>query len=503
MGNEPSTLPRASRFKRKRRGRKRMYLYSLSFSVLLALGAVWLLLEYRPATDAKHADAAPENADLLAPPETPEAQLPTGQGATEPATQEPIRRIIEDFHMLDLDSGWLRYDDGSLMATRDGGATWQEAEADSIMPGDAGEGGATGGVTEDEAFLAALREIEAAHLDFEISEFIRIEGRQIKAKKIQPVSGRIGWALAEDEEYSDKLLISTDGGGTWHQEITAAVRTAIEEEKARRKLRAEEAALYASPAQAIKPGPQWTLLPDVTYPGDVILVRRGEPGEVEWQGKTYRLQPFKGGYYTYLPMPRSLQPGTYTIGDRQLTVLSKSFKTQYLTVTEEMESMRRNTERIAADQKKIDEARSRSAETFLFDSEFIKPLEGRLSTPYGYSRVINNRLSSTHMAIDIAAPQGTEIAATNDGVVALADDLYLTGLTVYIDHGMGLFSQYAHMSELHVKTGDTVKKGDIIGLVGSTGFSTGPHLHFTFWVHNTPANPDAFFGTTPFRWTEP
>jgi len=168
-----------------------------------------------------------------------------------------------------------------------------------------------------------------------------------------------------------------------------------------------------------------------------------------------------------------------------------------------MEAMRRNTERIEADQKKVNEARSRSAETFLFDSPFLKPIEGRLSTPYGYTRYINGKLSSTHNAIDLAAPEGTPIAATNDGVVVLAEELYLTGLTIYIDHGMGLFSQYAHLSELHVSAGDTVKKGDVIGLVGSTGFSTGPHLHFTFWVHNTPANPDLFFDTTPFRWENP
>jgi len=353
-----------------------------------------------------------------------------------------------------------------------------------------------------EADRPVLEAVEAAYLDFDPSGTLRFEGREIRAKKVQPVSGRIGWALAEDPDFTDRLFLSVDGGRTWLRELTAAARAAIVEEKRRRNLRAEEAALYPNPLEVMKPGPQITLLPAATYPGDAILVRSGEPGEVQWQGKTYPLQPHKAGYFTYLPIPRSLKPGTYTIGGEQLTVLDKTFHTQHLTVTEEMASMRQNTERIAADQKKIDEARSRSAPEFLFDSEFLKPLEGRLTTPYGYTRYINGQLSSAHMALDIAAPQGTPIRATNDGMVALADDLYLTGLTVYIDHGMGLFSQYAHMSELHVKTGDTVKKGDIIGLVGSTGFSTGPHLHFTFWVHNTPANPDVFFGTTPFRWRE-
>lgn len=499
MQYESPTLERASRRKRMRRRRRRLYLLSAGICAALtlaALGTVWLLVERPQAANMANADTAPAARDVHAPPGMAEAAHPAEQEPEE----TPARRVIEDFHMLDLDSGWLRYEDGAVMVTRDGGATWHEAEAELPMPQAADS---PGSAAEDEAFRAALQEIEAAHLDFDLAETILAGGRQVQAKKVQPVSGRIGWALVADAGNSDKLFVSVDGGATWQQEVTADVRAVIEEEKARRKLRAEEAALYAFPQQAIKPGSQWTLLPHVTFPGDVILVRRGEPGEVEWQGKTYRLQPFKAGYYTYLPMPRSLKPGTYAIGDQQLTVLEKTFNTQYLTVTEEMESMRRNTARIEADQQKINEARSRSAETFLFDSAFIKPLEGRLSTPYGYTRYINHKLSSTHMAIDIAAPQGTEIVATNDGVVALADELYLTGLSIYIDHGMGLFSQYAHLSELHVKTGDTVKKGEVIGLVGSTGFSTGPHLHFTFWVHNTPANPDVFFGTTPFQWTGP
>jgi len=499
MEDKVHSMHRASRSRRKRR--KRMRLYGLSFCVILALGAAWLLFERLPK-NLLEMDSMAETADSS--PDMTETDLPVEQDTE----QTPVRRVIEDFHMLDLDSGWLRYEDGAVMVTRDGGVHWQEAEAGWTIPEDADSidsdtGDPAAETGENESFLAALQEIEAAHLDFDLSGSISIDGRRIKAKRVQPVSGRIGWALAEDSGLSDKLLVSVDGGVTWHQEVTADVRAAMEEEKARRQKRAEEAALYAFPQQVMKPGSQWTLLPSVTYPGDVILVRSGEPGEVEWQGKTYPLQPYKAGYFTYLPIPRSLEPGTYSIGDEQLTVLEKTFDTQYLTVSEEMESMRRNTERIEADQKKIDEARSRSAPTFLFETEFLKPLEGRLTTPYGYTRYINNQLSSAHMAVDIAAPQGTEIVATNDGVVALADDLYLTGLTIYIDHGMGLFSQYAHLSKLHVKTGDTVKKGDVIGLVGSTGFSTGPHLHFTFWVHNTPANPDVFFGTTPFQWMEP
>lgn len=540
------TPRRAARRRRRRRGRFAAWL------VLFALPAaafVWLVADglFGTARDGARQAAGGLPADVAQTAGRGDVAPPDGQAETGPG---PAKRTIVDFRMADLDAGWYIFDDGTVMVTEDGGLTWREAGPDWTMPegdglasaltegrtasgagdadaeapggaeagvgvtsgageaahaGDAGVPG-TGGREADEraAFLEALRKIEAAHLDFDASRPIVIDGRTIRAKRVQPVSGRIGWALADEDSGLDHpLLVSVDGGLTWHSEVTPEVAAAIREERERRRLRAEEAALYADPLAVMMPGSGTVLFPGVTYPGDAVLVRSEEPGAVEWQGKTYELKPYKTGHFTYLPVPRSTKPGTYTVGGARLEVKAKTFSTQHLTVSEEMEAMRRNTERIEADQKKVNEARSRSAETFLFDSPFLKPIEGRLSTPYGYTRYINGKLSSTHNAIDLAAPEGTPIAATNDGVVVLAEELYLTGLTIYIDHGMGLFSQYAHLSELHVSAGDTVKKGDVIGLVGSTGFSTGPHLHFTFWVHNTPANPDLFFDTTPFRWENP
>ncbi|WP_052476467.1 M23 family metallopeptidase [Cohnella kolymensis] len=262
-----------------------------------------------------------------------------------------------------------------------------------------------------------------------------------------------------------------------------------------------EASLYLNRASAEKAMyAEWTLIPQTVSIGDVVMVRSANPGEVSWQGKTYKLQSFGVGYYTYLPVPRQVKPGNYQIGGKPLTVLDKKFKTQYLTVSKQMESMRQNTKRIAEDQKKIDAARSKSKAEFLFTSSFIQPVQGRLSTPYGHTRYVNGKFDKSHMAIDLAAKAGTPVKATNDGIVVLADSLYLTGNSIYIDHGMELFSQYVHLSKMYVKPGKRVKRGDVIGAVGSTGFSTGPHLHFAFWAHNVQVNPNMFFGTTPFKW---
>lgn len=284
---------------------------------------------------------------------------------------------------------------------------------------------------------------------------------------------------------------------------------ALEEERVRLQIEQElqeqlafELSYYNESITASVLQSEWTIMPSVVAQGDVLLVRHQEERDIVFGDRTYTLQPFGAGYYAYLPVPVDMTPGEVVIGDHIVIVEKKQFETQHLEVSSDMESMRRDTERIRADQIKVNEARSQSESTFLFssDSEFLKPIEGRLTTPFGYTRYVNGTLSGRHMAIDLAAPQGTPIMATNDGIVVLSDELYLAGNSIYIDHGMGLFSQYGHLFELHVETGDEVKQGDIIGLVGSTGFSTGPHLHFTFWAHNVPVNPDLFFGKTPFHW---
>ncbi|TXK70636.1 M23 family metallopeptidase [Paenibacillus sp. N3.4] len=329
-------------------------------------------------------------------------------------------------------------------------------------------------------------------------------------KQSQFLTPRIGWGLlanAKDAKaagFQQPLLVTVDGGQTWMDGVTPEVAAAIMQEKNHLEQVKKEAALYASRDTAKAAiSAKWKLIPEHAAPGDVVLVRHDEPGSVTWLGKTYKLQPYGAGYFTYLPITMQAKAGKYPIGDQTLTIDAKKFETQYLQVTAQMESMKQDTNRIAADQKKIDLARSESQPEFLYTGPFVQPIEGILTTPYGYTRYVNGKLDSSHMAIDLAAKEGTPIKATNDGVVALAEPLYLTGNSIYIDHGMGLFSQYAHLSELRVKTGDRVKQGDIIGLVGTTGFSTGPHLHFTFWAHNVQVNPNLFFNTTPFQWVKP
>jgi murein DD-endopeptidase MepM/ murein hydrolase activator NlpD len=404
-------------------------------------------------------------------------------------TASPLakKKEILDFHMQNLSQGWLRYAD-SAKITKDGGANWTEATVDQLVPDTAG----------DETLQVLLGTLPKPLT-------VGFKSKILEVKKSQFLTDRVGWVLAAEGSSPDStLLVTVDGGGTWTDQVTPEVTAVMGTEQKRMQALLLEASYYpAKEAAKAAIQSEWTLLPKTASPGDVVLVRHKEAGEISWQGKKYPLQPFGSGYFAYLPLTIDMKPGQYPIGDQVLTVKAKKFETQYLEVTKQMESMRQDTARIQADQKKIDMARSRSEPQFLFSSNFIQPVEGVLTTPYGYTRYVNGKYDSSHRAIDLAAKEGTPIKATNDGIVALADSLYLTGNSIYLDHGMGLFSQYAHMSELRVKTGDKVKKGNIIGLVGTTGFSTGPHLHFTFWANNVPVNPNLFFDSTPFKWLQP
>jgi len=96
---------------------------------------------------------------------------------------------------------------------------------------------------------------------------------------------------------------------------------------------------------------------------------------------------------------------------------------------------------------------------------------------------------STHSGVDISAPYGSPVRAANSGKVVLARELYFSGKTVILNHGLGLYTYYCHFSKIKVKLGDIVKKGDAVGLVGSTGRSTGPHLHWGVKVQDSRVDP--------------
>ena len=133
----------------------------------------------------------------------------------------------------------------------------------------------------------------------------------------------------------------------------------------------------------------------------------------------------------------------------------------------------------------------RTDAAYFASSGFIQPASGRVSGVFGSQRILNGKPKSPHNGLDIAGGKGGLIVAPADGVVALVhDDMFYTGKTVMIDHGLGLSSVYAHMNSVAVTEGQPINQGDTLGTIGQTGRATGPHLHWgVTWkgVHLDPA----------------
>lgn len=126
----------------------------------------------------------------------------------------------------------------------------------------------------------------------------------------------------------------------------------------------------------------------------------------------------------------------------------------------------------------------------LWSGKFIQPVEGRITSEFGARRVYNNGvIASTHLGLDIANVTGTPVKAANAGIVSLAESQTIYGNAVIINHGQDIHSSYNHLNEIKVELGDKVQKGQIIGLVGETGQSTGPHLHWGMVVNGLAVNP--------------
>jgi murein DD-endopeptidase MepM/ murein hydrolase activator NlpD len=114
-----------------------------------------------------------------------------------------------------------------------------------------------------------------------------------------------------------------------------------------------------------------------------------------------------------------------------------------------------------------------------WDGKFTAPADAAISDVFGSQRIFNGKAQRPHLGLDFRVPSGTPVVAMNRGTVLLARFLYFEGNCVVIDHGQGLLTLYFHLSEFRVKEGDAVKRGQVIGLSGSTGRATGPHLHVT------------------------
>jgi murein DD-endopeptidase MepM/ murein hydrolase activator NlpD len=246
-------------------------------------------------------------------------------------------------------------------------------------------------------------------------------------------------------------------------------------------------------------------------PGGVVILPLGINGsaspQVLFEGiRTTVVRGNEQEWHAVIGLPLSLKKGGYKAymknGDQEIplefSVLDKQYETQHLTIKNKrkVEPNKEDLDRIWKERKKKKTALNH------WDDEkpelsFIKPVEGRTSSQFGLKRFFNGKPRNPHGGLDIAAPEGTPIRAPANGIVLIADDFFFSGNVVYLDHGEGVITYYAHMKEHKVKPGDQVKQGEVIGLVGMTGRVTGPHLHWGVYLNQTAVNPSLFLTPPP------
>jgi murein DD-endopeptidase MepM/ murein hydrolase activator NlpD len=184
-----------------------------------------------------------------------------------------------------------------------------------------------------------------------------------------------------------------------------------------------------------------------------------------------------------------------------LPVRAGKFATERLTVQQQfVEPNEQQAQRVAAEQEKLREIFDHITPEKLWRGPFRLPLgAGVRGTNFGKRRILNGQARSPHTGADFPAPTGTPIHATQGGRVVLAEELYFSGNTVIIDHGLGVYSLYGHLSATDVTVGDMVKAGQVIGEVGATGRVTGPHLHWGVTVNKARVNPLQLVAQTVIR----
>jgi len=250
-------------------------------------------------------------------------------------------------------------------------------------------------------------------------------------------------------------------------------------------------------------------------PGEVILaVLKGEPPaktvRIQFLDKIYVLNTSQTGPnpFALIGIDVDVKPQSYAIkitaekrdgtkeeARQEFQIEPKNFLQRRFSVQESMIAPPpQELERIQREQVILQDIYDGITPQWLGTGSFIAPLRQEAFPNFGQRRIYNKRPPSVHAGVDIAAPWGTPIQAANSGKVVLTSSLYFSGRTVIIDHGRGVFTIYCHLSKFLVKRGDLIKKGALIGKVGNTGRSTGPHLHWALRICENRIDPFALVG---------
>ncbi|HEY2433783.1 MAG TPA: peptidoglycan DD-metalloendopeptidase family protein [Vicinamibacterales bacterium] len=238
-----------------------------------------------------------------------------------------------------------------------------------------------------------------------------------------------------------------------------------------------------------------------TRPGDVFLVTvaSGVAPSVRVFDRDWPAYPASGGTWRALVgIDLDTKPGRYELtvrmgesfARRTVTVQPRVFPTRRLSVDPDLVHPPADQQaRIERETREVTEIWDHPAPKRLWGAPFEAPVPDAANSAFGTRSIYNGEARSPHTGADFLSPAGRPIHAPNDGRVVLAAPLYFSGNTVIIDHGLGVFSLLAHLSEIDVKAGDTVTRGELVGKVGATGRVTGPHLHWAVRVGHARVDP--------------
>jgi murein DD-endopeptidase MepM/ murein hydrolase activator NlpD len=230
---------------------------------------------------------------------------------------------------------------------------------------------------------------------------------------------------------------------------------------------------------------------------------RTQSVQVLWKEKRVPAFRVDDAWTTLLGVDLDTKPGTHPAEalltkndgsverrDISIQVAAKQFPVTRLKVEPKFTQLSKaNLARTRRESKEVGAIYARITTDLVPDEPFIVPIPGGSGRNFGERRVFNGEARAPHSGADLRAPTGTPIHATNRGRVVLAKNLFFTGNTVIVDHGLGIYSLYAHLSRIDVKKGAMVKSNEIVGLAGATGRVTGPHLHWAIRMQGARVDP--------------
>lgn len=228
------------------------------------------------------------------------------------------------------------------------------------------------------------------------------------------------------------------------------------------------------------------------HPGEVSLIKlksdnrtaklfcRDQEVRYFLNSKSEYISYIAESYFSDLkPFTCVLKDGDKPLAQVQFKVEAKQYPIEALKVAPRLVKLSAKDQlRVDAETKMLKELYAASSEKPYFDKPFVQPLKSLITSPYGIKRVFNGDTNSQHLGLDFRAGIGKKIAVSNDGKVVFSGELFRAGNIVIVDHGVGVFTLYHHLSKSLVKKGDLVKQGQVIALAGNTGRVSGPHLHW-------------------------